>query len=199
MLFDLNDIEKVSIKTSNKLEASAHILPSGSEGDLVQVACKASHLIENLFKEIKPGNFIEFCTAGEFSMHQLLQYLLTISGPANVYLSTWTIKEEPARVLHALKKSGKIKNLYCVLDYRIRTQDAKHFHFIESILTGYVLTKCHAKVIAIEGVRANMAVVSSANMSNNPRIEAGYIACNSMSMNFHKDWIMKSINGKKIY
>lgn len=196
-LFNLDDIEKVSAKTSNKLEASAHTIPP--DGELIQVRCKASQLIHNLFKEIKPGNFIEFCTAGEFSMHQLLQYLLTITGPANVYLSTWTIKEEPARVLYALKNAGKIKNLYCVLDYRIRTQDAKHFHFLESILTGYALTKCHAKVIAIEGERSSIAVSGSANMSNNPRIEAGYIACNSKSMLFHKEWIMHSINGKKIY
>ncbi|MES2590895.1 MAG: hypothetical protein V4608_03335 [Bacteroidota bacterium] len=195
MLIDIH--EKFNVES--KLDASTHTIPSGSDGSLVQIRSRASDLIHNLFKEIKPANFIEFCTAGEFSMHQLLQYLLTISGPANVYMSTWTIKEDPARVLHALKKSGQIKDLYCVLDYRIRTLDAKHFDFIESIMTRYVLTKCHAKVIAIEGEKASMAVVSSANMSNNPRIEAGYIACNSQSMWFHKGWIMDCINGKKIY
>jgi hypothetical protein len=194
-LFDIN----TKAKASDKLSASAHTLPMGTNGDLVQIRCKAKDLIHNLVGEIKPANFIEFCTAGEFSMHHLLQYLLTVSGPANVYLSTWTIKEEPARVLHALKKSGQIKDLYCALDYRIRTLDAKHFHFIESILTGHVLTKCHAKVIAIEGEKASIAVVSSANMSNNPRIEAGTISCNSVSMRFHKEWIMDCINGKKVY
>lgn len=192
MLFDINE----EITGTNKLAASTNIIDDVKG---VPIRSRASELTIKLFNKIVPGAFIEFCTAGEFSMHHLLQHLLSISGPANVYLSTWTIKEDPARVLHYLKKSGHIKDLYAVLDYRIRTQDAKHYHLIEKLLTGHVLTKCHAKVIAIEGEKCSFAVVSSANMSNNPRIEAGYIACNDKSMLFHKGWIMDCINGKKIY
>ena len=132
-------------------------------------------------------------------MHELLTYLLEQSGPADVYISTWTLKEEPARILYALKQSGAIRNLYFVFDYRIRTLDAKHFDFIEKFATGYVLTKCHAKVMVIDGERLKASVVSSANMSNNPRIECGYIMGNEHSMNFHKQWIMDVINGKKVY
>lgn len=192
MLFDINE----KMDNSSKLVASVNTQDNINP---VHIRSKASELTKNLFKKIAPGQFTEFVTAGEFSMHNLLQHLLTISGPANVYLSTWTIKEEPARVLHHLKKSGHIKDLYAVFDYRIRTQDAKHYHFVEGLLTGHVLTKCHAKVMAIEGEKRSFSVVSSANMSNNPRIEAGYVGCSEQSMLFHKGWIMDSINGKKIY
>lgn len=196
-LFDMIDIDQEIERSAENLKASAvkQERPSG----LVQIRCRASELLNELFEEIKSGNFIEYCTAGEFSTHQLLRYLLKQSGPADVYISTWTMKEDPARLLHSLKQSGAIRNLYFVFDYRIRTLDAKHFDFISKIATGYVLTKCHAKVMAIDGDKMKLAVVSSANMSNNPRIEAGYINCNAKSMEFHKGWIMDSINGRKVY
>lgn len=196
VLFSDSDIGKEILKTSNKLDAASLVIESAKAS---QIKGKAGEVLKKLVGEIAEGKIIEYCSAGEFSMHQLLQYLLSCTGAANVYLSTWTIKEEPARVLHYLIKEGVIKNLYCVLDYRIRTLDAKHFDFIEKTLTKYVLTKCHAKVMAIEGERMCVTVVSSANMSNNPRIEAGYINCSKESMEFHKGWIMGCIAGKKIY
>ncbi len=192
-LFDIKDIGSPS---GNKLDARTHAIQGFNS---LQIRGKASELIKNLFGKIVPGEIIEFCTAGEFSMHQLLQYLLSCTGPADVYLSTWTIKEEPARILYSLIKEGYIKNIYCVLDYRIRTLDAKHFDFIKQMLTSYKLTKCHAKTIAVHGERLSLSVVSSANLSNNPRIETGYINCTENSMLFHKGWIMDVIDGKKIY
>ena len=172
-LFDINEINK-SANQGCKLEACAM---ESITGDALFIRSKTSDLLNKLIGKIRPGQMIEFCTAGEFSMHELLQYLLSITGPANVYLSTWTIKETPARVIYSLINQGYIKGIYCVLDYRIRTLDAKHFDLIKSILTEHKLTKCHAKTIAIEGERMSLSVISSANFSNNQRIETGCIKC----------------------
>jgi hypothetical protein len=197
-MFDAKDIDNALSASAEKLSATA-ISDTAGIDDSKMISCKASELLLNIVGVIAPGKFVEFCTAGEFSVHQLLQYLLTHTGAADVYISTWTLKEEPARVLYFLKKTGKIKKLFCVFDYRIRTLDAKHFDFIEKVVDGYVLTKCHAKVMAIDGERMGVSVISSANMSNNPRIEAGVISCTAKSMEFHKGWIMDVINGKKVY
>ncbi len=196
-LFETKDIDNV-LNTGGKLSSTALINEPNQNGEQTFVRAKSHELMIKIFGQIKSNNTIQFCTAGEFSTHQLLQYLLTFTGPANVYLSTWTLKEEPARVLYFLKKTGKIKQLNCVFDYRIRTLDAKHFDFLEKIIDKYALTKCHAKVLSIEGESMSIAVISSANMSNNPRIEAGYISCTITSMEFHKEWIMDIINGKKV-
>jgi hypothetical protein len=189
-------------KDINSQIVHANLSPTVSKSsdgeESILIRSKVSEFMLNIFGKIQPGVTIEFCTAGQFSTHQLLSYLLNIAGPSNVYLSTWTLKEEPARVLYFLKKTGKIKQLHCVFDYRIRTLDAKHFDFLQSFIDKYTLTKCHAKVLAIEGENLSIAVISSANMSNNPRIEAGYISCNKNSMEFHRNWIMDVINGKTV-
>jgi len=196
-MFDTKDIDSSISTTVTQLRATS--MATNNAAGVSFIKCRATDLLLRLIGVITPGKFIEFFTAGEFSMHQLLQHLLTITGPADVYISTWTLKEEPARLLYLLKKEGKIKRLYCVFDYRIRTLDAKHFDFIEKIIDGYALTKCHAKVMAIDGELCGISVISSANMSNNPRIEAGVISCNKESMEFHKGWIMDVVKGKKVY
>jgi hypothetical protein len=167
--------------------------------ELLQLSVRAKELLSNLFDELTPNKHIDFCTAGELSIHQFIQYALTVTGPADVYISSWAIKEDPARVLLFLKETGKIKKLFGVFDYRINTTDAKHFHFIKKAFTQYTLTKCHAKVVVIIGQNLSLTIVSSANLSNNPRIERGFISTCEPTINFDKQWMDKVLSGQTIY
>lgn len=169
------------------------------ESDISFISCKASEVVKRL-KEICPGNNrIDFCTAGEFSMHHVLEYLVQQNAPVDVYLCSWTIKEEPARLLYALKQMKLIKGLYCIFDYRMKTLDAKHFHFLEKVADKIVLTKNHAKAMVIVGESISYCVTGSANFSNNPRIEIGSITSAADVVEFHLGWMNKVLNGKKVY
>ena len=54
--------------------------------------------------------------------------------------------------------------------------------------------KCHAKVTVIQNETWGISIVSSANYTRNPRIEAGVI-CNSKEIaEFHKNWIVNELN-----
>lgn len=193
-LFNINEVNssEIEIQTFDSL-----ITDSCTE--LLQLSCRAKDLCKNIFDELIPNKHIDFCTAGELSIHHLLQYGLTITGPADVYISTWVIKEEPARALLFLKEAGKIKQLFGIFDYRIKTLDAKHFHLIEKAMTKYELTKNHAKVVVIIGQTLSISIVSSANLSNNPRIEAGFISTCLPTVEFHKQWMEKVLSGQKVY
>lgn len=195
MLFDTKDINCKTDETTLKFDS----LKSDGPDNLMQLMCKAKDLCKNLFYELSPNKHIDFCTAGELSMHHLLTYGLSVTGPADVYISSWAIKEDPARALLFLKEAGKIKQLFDVFDYRIKTLDAKHFHLIENAFTNYKLTKNHAKVIVIIGQNLSISIVSSANLSNNPRIEAGFISTCTPTVEFHKQWMEKVLSGKTIY
>lgn len=188
-------MDDISTNKHELLESSSAVVVSvGTK----RIACKASQLSEQL-NALSSDCDIEFCTAGEFSFHHLIEALLEITGPADLYLSTWTIKEDPARVLASLKQKGVIKSLYCVFDHRVRTLDAKHFHFVEKVATSISLTQCHAKAAVLLGEKMNVVITTSANMSNNPRIEIGRISALSGSVLFHLDWMSKIMNGKKVY
>jgi hypothetical protein len=193
-LFQVND---VSVVKSNKLEASYST--SEIPKNIIQINSKASQLLSKLFNELNENTHIDFVTSGELSLHQIIQYAVTLTENCDVYISSWAVKEEPARVLYFLKQTEKIKNLYGVFDYRIKTLDAKHFQLIEKAFTAYALTKNHSKVIVIESDKLNLVIVSSANLSNNPRIECGFISTIDKTVQFHKQWMTDVLNGKTVY
>lgn len=118
---------------------------------------------------------IAWKSAGDFSLHELLTYLLGLSGPADVWLATWGLSAEPVNRLYELKKSGMVKKIYALLDFRVRERSVEAMQRLESIADEIVLLRSHAKVIAIMGEKECFAVIGSANFTNNPRIEAGVI------------------------
>jgi hypothetical protein len=193
----LFDINTVNSEPTEALQFSSAV--QNAPDELLQLSVRAKELLSNLFDELTPNKHIDFCTAGELSIHQFIQYALTVTGPADVYISSWAIKEDPARVLLFLKETGKIKKLFGVFDYRIKTLDAKHFHLIEKSFNQYALTKCHAKVVVIESETLCLVIVSSANLSNNPRIECGFISTIDKTVQFHKAWMTEVLNGKTVY
>jgi len=192
-LFHTSDIGKKN--TAGKLPASSVCIDLTNS--VKTISTKASKLIAALVGEVGPDKLVEFNTAGEFSFHQVIEYLVTITGASDLYLSTWTIKEDPARALFNLKQKGLLKGLYCVFDHRIRTHDAKHYYFIEKICTEIKLTSVHAKVAVLIGDKCSLVMTTSANMSNNPRIEVGTISGHDKLIEFHLGWITNVLQGKK--
>lgn len=144
--------------------------------------------------EIQPGTVIQFCTGGQWSMHELLHYILLKTGPAKVCLSTWTITEQPLRTILDLHKRGLITELNCLFDHRIKERTPKAFQLAQGIVHKMKLTKIHAKVTVVENDQWGVAIIGSANLSRNPRIEAGVIFTDKVSAAFNRSWIMEEIN-----
>ena len=132
-------------------------------------------------------------------MHEMVRMILLKTGPAKVWMTTWTITEEPMRILLDLIKTGYISELSAVLDYRIEKRKPEAFQLASNIITRIKLTKCHAKVAVIRNEEWNVTIVGSANFSKNPRIEAGVIFTDKESADFHIQWIDDVIDGKEVF
>ena len=143
---------------------------------------------------------IDFMTAGNLSLHNIIEFILDKYGAClSMYISTWAVKEAAARTLRKLHDDKLIGRIYGVFDYRTESIDAKSFQLIEPIFNQVVFTKNHAKVILIEYEDIYFTILTSANMSNNPRIEAGFISLSPLTFYFHKSWMIDVFNGKKVY
>ncbi len=91
---------------------------------------------------------IDFMTAGNLSLHNIIELMINRFGKCNnLYISTWAIKEAAARSILAIHNKGLIAKMYGVFDYRIKSVDLKSFQLIEPYFNKYELTKNHAKVI----------------------------------------------------
>ncbi len=159
---------------------------------------KFCQALDELFNSQAPH--IDFMTAGNLSLHNILELLLHKYGPClSLYLSTWAIKEAAARSIFDLKERKLIGKLCGVFDYRIESVDYKSFQLIKPLFANYALTKIHAKVILVEYADRQFTILTSANMSNNPRIEAGFISTGEITFNFHKRWMQEVFGGKQVY
>jgi hypothetical protein len=183
MLFDTADITQ----TEKKPSAGAALV--FDEGKATYPLMK----LKTLLGKIEPNNCVHYQTDSSFSTHDILQYCLMQSGGSVVYLTTWSISEDVARMLFSLKEKGLITKLHCLLNDRVRTQNTKAFYMLQNLIDEVGLAPCHAKVFVIEGGRFPVTVVSSANCNKNIRIEAGVLDTSEQAANFHKGWISEKI------
>lgn len=87
--------------------------------------------VHQVLGELEPGKTIHYKTKGKWSTHQVMSYLLQYSGPAQVYLSSYTASEDPIRQIIKHLQEGDITELFCVFDYRVKTYNGSAFQLLE--------------------------------------------------------------------
>jgi hypothetical protein len=184
----LDDVEKVE-SAAIKFSADEYRSAIGKVYDNV----------EDVIGEIIPGQIVEFTSAGEWSTHELLFYILSKTGPAKVYIATWSMGEYAARWLLKMLEDGMITELYGVLDFRTKNRHPDAYQLAKNILAKMRLTSLHAKVTVIENENWSIVINGSANYTNNPRIESGLIIPLRASAEHHKKWIIELLEGGKAF
>ena len=155
---------------------------------------KSNQKISEIIGEIKQGGSSHYASLGDWSTHDLLFYLLNITGAANVYFSTWAISEFAIRQLFSFIEAGLIVELKGIFDYRNGIHKTAELEFLRNITTEIKAAKCHAKVCVIENDTWGIAIVGSANFTRNPRIEAGVICADKQIAAFHRSWILNELS-----
>lgn len=151
--------------------------------------------LRDILGEIEQNETIHLPALAKWSSHELIEYLTTlIGGKCNVYLTSWSVKSTAVKTLLALMSNGFILQLRCVFDPRIKTQCPEAWQLADYNLEIIKLYKCHAKVTVIENEEWGISIVSSANLTRNPRIECYVISTDKNVANFHKQWILDVID-----
>jgi len=161
-------------------------------GSLREVMCNSLGLKE-VISLVQQKINVYWVSDGNWSMHQMLMALLDITGPAEVHISSYAMSETPARYLVQLKEAGLISKLYCVIDNRVDTRTAGTYQVIMSIADDYALIDTHAKVTVIMNDDWKIAVIGSANYTENKRYEAGIISCTEEAVNLQLRWLRKAL------
>lgn len=120
--------------------------------------------------QVKP-----YFSEGHWSMHDLMLYLLEITGPARVWLSTFSISEAAIRAFSVAMEKGMITQIHCLFDYTIQKNKLGLLFFAYNTVSDITITANHSKLILIENDTWKITVVGSANFTPNPRKEAGAI------------------------
>lgn len=123
-----------------------------------------------------PGLNKHFYSKGAFNLIQLVLYILKQTGPAHVFISSYSIAEDSLSTLKRYQERGEILSIRFLIDNRVRTISPKPFDFLVTAFPGaYRCCALHAKVALIWNERFTISVVGSQNATHNPKLERGII------------------------
>lgn len=134
-----------------------------------------------------------YVTNGDFSMSECLLYCLKLAGPSDIFVATWSISELAIRQLLIMKEKGFVKSCQFILDPRVKVRNPKPLQLLQNNFP-FAYVACHAKVSLIKSDKHHIDIVSSANLSRNPRIERGVIYNNKEIFDFDKKWMDDAFN-----
>ncbi len=184
------------------------VAPAVADGDFLNVQvcdandfviCKSPDKLKRLLDQVKEGSTVHFVSDGDWSMHDLVTELLHIYSPADVFITTYAIREFAARQLLNAIDRKQILSVTLLLDARAKTRTPEVYQLANNNFNRIRLTEIHAKVTVIRSAKGSVTIVGSANFTSNPRIEAGVICVNDDVANFHINWIEKTCDNGEIF
>jgi len=150
--------------------------------------------------ELYPDCAIFGVTKGQFSLIELLSAILDQTGPATVFISTWTAAKTDMAEAHDLLKSGKIKDIRFIVDATFQRRapglaNALRTQFGPDSIR---VTRNHAKFILITNDKWNLVLKTSMNLNQNPRLEDFDIQDDARLAGFLTDLMDEIFNKVKV-
>ncbi|MCP4568405.1 MAG: hypothetical protein GY841_12580 [FCB group bacterium] len=122
---------------------------------------------------LTPGCEIYGFTKGQFSLIDLIEHCLTCTGPADVFIATWSAAAGDIKRAHKFLSNGRIRSLRFLVDYSFKSRKPE---FCQELLATFGpdavrVTVTHAKYVLIRNASWNLVIRTSMNLNYNPRFE----------------------------
>lgn len=143
--------------------------------------CDDEQLVERISSPsglgaLRQNSIKHYYSTGAFNLIQLVMYILKQTGPAHVFLATYSISDRSITALKRHLDQGIIRSIRFLLDNRVRSISPKPFdHLITSFPNSVRCRAIHAKVALIYNDQWQISVVGSQNATHNPKLERGII------------------------
>lgn len=156
-----------------------------SQSDIEAISCILSRPAQ--LGELCQGMDKHFFSDGAFNLIQLLLYVLQQTGPAHVFISTYSIAEDSIATLQRYCDNGRILSIRFLIDNRVRTISPKPFaRLVATFPEQYRCLALHAKVVLVWNDEWHISIVGSQNATHNPKLERGIIHTAEQIWNFDK-------------
>lgn len=108
---------------------------------------------------------------GDWSLHQLIRHLFQLTGPASLSLSSWGLTEKPLKDLLDLVIEGVALKPKLLLDYRVKLQSKAAYQMLLASGLDIRTAQNHSKIVLILNKEWGITVITSSNLTRNPRTE----------------------------
>ena len=108
---------------------------------------------------------------GQWSLHELVDLLFQVTGPASLAITSWGLSEKPLQRVLDLVHQGIALDPLIILDYRVKLQSARAYQLLLASGLDIRLTDNHSKMLVLINDQWAISVFTSANLTRNPRLE----------------------------
>lgn len=172
MLVRLKRIEDVETRSEKPIAGAS--VKDAAAGHNETVAEKLLH--PAALGVLVPGMNKHFYSSGAFNLIQLLFYLLRQTGPAHLFLTTYSISMESINAIRRKLDKGELLSVRFLIDNRVRSISPKPFDYLINSFPGcYRCCAMHAKVALLYNDTWTVDLVGSQNATHNPKLERGII------------------------
>jgi hypothetical protein len=133
--------------------------------------------------QLENGREHHFNSWGNFNLVRLISYLIKQTGPAHVFMTSYTFSQKSIEQLQHKISKGEILSFRIILDNRVRVMSPKPFQMIATSFN-YRCISVHAKVALIWNDQWKITIVTSQNATDNPKLERGTIFTDPEVFNF---------------
>jgi hypothetical protein len=131
---------------------------------------------------------LHFYTAKSLHIMDLLIHCIDEMKPCQVWLTSFSLTNHVVDQLNMMYQNGMITQLSLMIDWRVKLSRPDLVYRISQIADDVILNDNHSKLILISNSsKACYSIVSSANLNNNPRNEAGVISRDPGVFHFYKN------------
>jgi len=112
-------------------------------------------------------------TKGQFSCIDIITHCLEYTGPADVFIATWSAAGGDIEAAHRFLQNGQIRSIRFLVDFSFKSRKPEFCQELVSTF-GYDairVTVTHAKYILILNEQWNLVIRTSMNLNYNPRFE----------------------------
>lgn len=109
-------------------------------------------------------------------LFDIIEYILTQTGPASICISTFSTSEEFLRRIFKLRQRGMLTSAVMLADLKASRKTVNLYRFISSVFDDVYLAENHSKVILIRNDKWYVSICTSQNQTRGNRTESGMIS-----------------------
>lgn len=150
------------------------------------------------------AGFSEAChiiglTMGEFSLIDMIHSLLKKTGPAELYIATWSAGIKDAHQVAWLRDSNLITGIRLLTDHSYVSRQSKYAASISELfgVENIRTSEMHAKFVVIKNEKYSVVILSSMNLNANKTCETFTIYENEEIADFYLSFINTHFDNMK--
>ncbi|HCY41738.1 MAG TPA: hypothetical protein DHV48_10340 [Prolixibacteraceae bacterium] len=191
MLFKTSDIVcQLPVSTSSIAEPGDAPNTRRDAVSLIQETANDSAFVadsdQNLTKaigQIGKGSTTHFYSWGNFNLVRLISYLLRQTGPAHVFMTSYSFSQKSIEQLKNRLDKNELLSFRVIIDNRVKSMSPVPFQMLMNSFD-YRCTSIHAKIALIWNEHWTITILTSQNATDNPKLERGTIFTDPAVFNF---------------